>query len=785
MLSMKLARTLLAGVVWAAFSGALSADTPLIFNTTVPTNDLKGSLEAQVLFAQSQIIPARVREGDHQPHLIGHRKCLVLVRPVRADDVTPMQVAAVDNAGNTLGILDLAPPEKLPKTAYFLDGLPEGPIDFKPPHGSVWVVTGSDDLNKVGKPNQMFLRELLQKNAVVDIKTADGRWVRDVYLPDDTVLDGKMVRVSSNAGYASTIHYGGRTAVIARGQTLQFKAVGDQWILESELENQRLIYAEATWSGLLPAGWIMPGVKLWFRQGELRGQLADLTVGAPSELLLHTIDLGMLVPPRGHFNFANDPNAHREYFQTVPASRMIVSQYAPVFLRQVMLPNGTLLVEQDPGTGGWHNGTMRQHIGKELISHGINNANYGLHSTAGEGEGGHPYLTAQLTAHNSTGKYSNGIVTHGGSGGGGIVTLDNTLGNEFSHEVGHNYGLGHFVGGFLGSVHRSADEFNSTWGWDAEKNRFLPNFSPTRSGKDTCLSEQCQSPFQGRSFGLDAMAGGAPLSNFNRFTLYTPYSAKIIQAFFEGKAVFDAESPTGFRKWDADSESMEPYRHTIDVSEKIDAQIDDLTSGKLASLLAEYDLVSVAMQDGKWTKTVELPPASSANRGRTVALDHGATYNSFLVLNGGQITMSRGFKANYTSDGKRWSKGQAEFRQIERKPKAFGVPVTTLVGYYDPRNEMVSFIYPALHGAYGFTYPEDRDHVDDRGCYLLVETSDGPLRFRLASHRINPKVMNKFHVNVPESSKPRSVSVVCRGKVADKKMLTGATEPLSFTVQGE
>ncbi len=42
---------------------------------------------------------------------------------------------------------------------------------------------------------------------------------------------------------------------------------------------------------------------------------------------------------------------------------------------------------------------------------------------------------------------------------------------------------------------------------------------------------------------------GAPLSSFNRFTLYTPNTAAIIQEFLESKAVFDADSPTGFRKW--------------------------------------------------------------------------------------------------------------------------------------------------------------------------------------------------------------------------------------------
>ncbi|MEO1992230.1 MAG: M66 family metalloprotease [Pirellulales bacterium] len=777
--------TLLMCALWCTFSNAVSADKTLIFNTNPPTNDLKRSLAAQVLFAQSQIIPARVREGDTQPHLVGHRKCLVMVRPLSGDGVTTMQVAAVNKDGNRLGILDLNPPDQLPKTAYSLKGLPREPIDFQPQPGTVFRVNNNEHLKKVSKRDGTFLYQQLKNNAVVEIQTADGRWVRNMYLPQSKGLHGKMVRVRSNAGYASIIHYSGRTVNIARSQVFEFKAVDDQWILESELENQSITYAAATWSGVLPADWIVPGVSLWIRQGAFRGQLEDLKIGSPSELILHTIDLGMLVPPRNRFEFANDPTAHREYFQTVPTSRMIVSQYAPLFLRQVMLPDGTLLVEKDPGTGGWHTGTMRQHIGKELISHGIDNANYGVHSTAGAGEGGHPYLVAQLAAHNSSGKYSNGLVTHGGSGGGGIVTLDKTLGNEFSHEVGHNYGLGHYVGGFLGSVHRSADQINSTWGWDADKNYFLPNFSPNRSHKDTCLREQCQRPFHGRSFGLDAMAGGAPLSSANRFTLYTPYSASLIQSFFESKAVFDAQSPTGFRKWNADTSTMEPYRHTIDIAEKIDAAVNDLSLEKLASLLNEYDLVTVSMQDGKWKKQIELPPASRMNQGHTITIHQNATYDSFLLIDGKQIKLARGFRGSYSSNGEHWKQGGGEQQQVNRKPKEFGIPVTTLVGYYDPRNELVSYIYPALHGAYGFTYPDDDDNVTDRDCCLLVETRDGTLRFRLANHRIKSDVMNKFHVNIAESSQPRSVSIICQGQVVDRKPIAGLSEKLVHTIHGE
>lgn len=784
MFTKNLVSLIVISVIWGPLASVFAADTALVFNTTTPTNDLKGSLSARVHFAQSQIVPAHLLEGDNQPHLIGHRKCLLLVRPLKADGTTPVQVTARDERGKTLGTVDLDPPDYLPTTAYHMDGIPYGKIDFGTPSEAPNLINNRLELEKLSDPDATMLLGRLSENALVEIQTADGQWVRHIHVPDGPRLNGKMLRVKSSAGYSSTIHYGDRNVEISRGQNLLFKCVRGQWILESELENQGLTYATDTWSGVLPAEWIAPGLNLQIRQGKLIGELSDLKIGAPTQLLIHTIDVGMLVPPRDQFHFAEDSEAHREYFQTVPTSRMIISQYAPLFLREVVLPNGTMLTESDPGEGGWHTGSMRQSIGKELISHGIDNANYGINSSAGAGEASHPYLVAQLAAHNTIGRYSNGVVVHGGSGGGGIVTLDNSIGNEFSHEVGHNYGLGHYVGGFRGSVHRSADNINSTWGWDADKNRFIPNFSPTKSGKETCLEDQCQEPFDGRSFGTDAMAGGSPFSSFNRFTLYTPNTAAIIQRFLENKAVFDADSPTGFIKWNTDTAQMEPFSHRIGVIEETTASIKDLSEAKMASLLSEYDLVRVAMQDGNWTKNIEIPAASAINRGRSVSIDHKAAYNSFLSVNGQQVKVSRGLKTSYTSDGRRWREGPVEKPSIERKPESFGVPVTTLVGYYDPTGELLSYIYPAMHGAYGFTYSDDRN-LKELDCHLLVETNSGPLRFRLANHRISEGLMNKFHVNIPESAQPRSVAVVCRGKVVDEQTISAVTKKLTYTVNGQ
>ena len=260
----------LAGLIAAVLTcnSLFAADPikPLAFNTTAPTNDLKGSLAAQVQFAQSQILPAHPRKGDNQPHLTGYRKSLLLVRPLKADGATPMSVTARDSAGKLLGSIDLKPPEKLAKTAYFLDGVPDGKLDFTPQAGPNVVIHEGRDLEKLTQPNGTFLTDRLKQSALVEIQTADGRWVRDIYVPKGPALEGKMVRIRSKASYNSTVHYSGRGVTLIRDQTLQFKYMGGQWIREGELDNNRITYANDTWSGVLPAEWIVPGLKLDFRQ---------------------------------------------------------------------------------------------------------------------------------------------------------------------------------------------------------------------------------------------------------------------------------------------------------------------------------------------------------------------------------------------------------------------------------------------------------------------------------------------------------------------------------------
>tara|TARA_Y100000588_G_scaffold155519_1_gene169562 strand:- start:837 stop:3311 length:2475 start_codon:yes stop_codon:yes gene_type:complete len=781
---------LASSAVYATDKTTASTTTPstlMVFNNNDLPSDLTGTLEASVSFAQSQIMPSKHGiEGDVQPYLVALRTSLLMLKPKRHDlnVTTPLRVTVIDKQGRNLGTMSLNPPSQLPKTAYAIDGVPED-VDFTPIEGASMVISSGSAIAKLNDPTASYLQTILTTNSSVEIKTADGRWTQNIYLPNVASMTEKVVRVTSDAGYSSTVHYNDRSTNITRGKTLILKYVNGQWIHGDELENNKLIYADNTWSLKLPPNWIQPGIKMQFTHGELAGELNGIKVGAPTELLIHTIDVGMLTEPRDAFHFAKDTSAHREYFQTVPVSRLIVSQYESLYLHEVMLPNGTLLTDFDPSTGGWHRGTMRQRIGKELISIGIDNANYGINSSIGRGESGHPYLASQLAAHNSRGNYENGVVTHGGSGGGGIVTLDSSLGNEFSHEVGHNFGLGHYPGGFNGSIHRQADAVNSTWGWDADLNKFIPNLSSKKSNQSSCLNGECQAPFDGRKFGFDPMAGGAPMSMINRFTLYTPYTAASIQRNLESKIVFSADSDTGFRKWNSVTQTMEPYPHKIIDKQQVNASINDLSEDYLTSLFDDYSLVTIGMYNGSWTKYINVPRASESNKGRTITINHRADYNSHLQINGTSVLMYNGLKTSYTSDGTTWNEGEAPDVTIVRVPTSFGIPVTTLVGYYDPKGSLPSYIYPALHGSYGFTYNNDNERLSINDCQLQVEVKNGQsLNFKLSNVRSDSNRMNKFHVNIPKADLPQSAAIICKGEVLVERAIDPVKASLSYTVNG-
>ena len=203
-----------------------------------------------------------------------------------------MSVVLRNNQGKSLGSINLQPPNLLPKTAYYVDGAPEGAIDLTPLRGSVGTIQGQGNLEKLEDQSCAFLQDELRRHAVVEIETADGNWVRNIYLPQGKALEGKIIRTKSQAGYQSTIHYSGRQTALSRGQSREFKHVNGQWFQAVDLENNGITYTSDAWSGVLPTDWIVPGIALQIRQGNLVGELTGLKVGAPTQLLIHTIEIG-------------------------------------------------------------------------------------------------------------------------------------------------------------------------------------------------------------------------------------------------------------------------------------------------------------------------------------------------------------------------------------------------------------------------------------------------------------------------------------------------------------
>ena len=68
--------------------------------------------------------------------------------------------------------------------------------------------------------------------------------------------------------------------------------------------------------------------------------------------------------------------AGTDYFQTIPAARMIVSKYEDMKLDKVMVASGAIYNLASATTGDVYSGDMRENTAKSTFSTGINLANW-------------------------------------------------------------------------------------------------------------------------------------------------------------------------------------------------------------------------------------------------------------------------------------------------------------------------------------------------------------------------------------------------------------------------
>ena len=96
-------------------------------------------------------------------------------------------------------------------------------------------------------------------------------------------------------------------------------------------------------------------------------------------------------------------------------------------------------------------------------------------------------------------------------------------------------------------------------------------------------------------------------------------------------------------------------------------------------------------------------------------------------------------------------------------PSEKGVPVITILGGYNPDTPTQSVIYPRLRGNWGNIFGSLFTANPEGSVYLEITYSDNSKEYvKLNETRFNSGIINKFHVNIPESKKP--VQVVLNNK---------------------
>lgn len=107
--------------------------------------------------------------------------------------------------------------------------------------------------------------------------------------------------------------------------------------------------------------------------------------------------------------------------------------------------------------------------------------------------------------------------------------------------------------------------------------------------------------------------------------------------------------------------------------------------------------------------------------------------------------------------------GDITFLQKRINPTEKGVPVITILGGYDPDSPEKSVLYPKLRGNWGNVFGSLFTSQPTGSVYLEITYSDNSIEYvQLNEARYESSLINKFHINIPESKKP--VKVVLNNK---------------------
>ena len=447
--------------------------------------------------------------------------------------------------------------------------------------------------------------------------------------PDPSLgtIDSMRVVVSVNGQTKGTL------ALLHPNQMYRSDNTGDN-------TRQDYNYSRRAFSVHLPWDWVVPGLSLSVSDDKGRsGSLAaaDIEFGAPGELVVQSIRIGMLTTPNGqsndHWFLAQPEQAAADYFQTIPAAQLTVGYYEPLQLDRVMVASGVIYdvnspdpaLHQSATNGDVYSGDMRENVGKSTVSVGTNLANFGL-SSSGMQSQNQPQLFQHVLAHHNVGLYANGRQSHGLSGGNGMLTLYSSRGNEFSHEIGHHYGLGHYPGQNGNNYFWAGHHHDSGWGYIAYRKRMRANLHWNRNKTDGMGGMPVFEDLY--SFGTDAMSGGHYATSLSNYTHYTGYSTKVrIQPALD-RVMPDPDSATGWSRWNATTRRMEEAAPATGTSNVIHMNLPTghylrprLFGAPVFTLIGGYDpdtgkAVLYPPMRGNWGNVYDLPAPAATSTAR-------------------------------------------------------------------------------------------------------------------------------------------------------------------------
>lgn len=590
----------------------------------------------------------------------------------------------------------------------------------------------------------------------------------------------------------------------------------------------KVVFSHKVWTAKLQWDWMIPGLSLKLTDDLGRESTLDadsIEFGGAPELVIQNIDMGMLMKPRGYNTMIHEMETlSADYFQKIPASKLVMVDYTPAYYPKVTMPNGNVYTTVSETDGSWHSGDMRGSIGKAMVSIGINNANVGILDTAGESQTYNRRYN-HITAHTNVGMYTHSETkeptarVHGGSGGGGIVTLEATAGNEWSHELGHNYGLGHFP--YMASSH----DMESGWGWDEFHQRFVGSLHWSDLPSTNDVAGEIIPPFMDEfRFRRDAQNGGESESvgTTSRYTYEHPKQSRRTQAWLNNGFNLDASSPTGYVKWDQESQDYQIAQTDTPVPLKTGVPVmtllgiydplNELASQIYPPIYSNYgnvfEIEPIVMPEYKpegWQVLSELTADEiNSTAWKTMKIDNvQKTICQFTYLSKGGVqsnfigTVNAQEQRCETSTSMYWAADGGRDPIISQTNdyallSEFGegdVMYTPNAAMGEVRACFLDKAGTAHEGAGFFqaNYCQQLDTVKHRNgnawryvghqggmygermtsqrqCELKVQRTDGTQeRIQIEGGRHAQSQSNKFHVNLPQGALPSEISISCRG----------------------